>query len=586
MQVEVKVSEVLDKLIFVPRDNGEMALLKRLLFEANPGVKFRRSAEGIWVHAESASLINFESREFLFKWSELADRFIRNRTRIKQVAPSVVSEIKKIRHGDIATAKSYLKKVPGLEILDNHQVVNVACMTLPDGYGLCVFDEQGAGKTVTLIFAFDVLVERDKMDFALIIAPKSMVSEWPVDFAKFMPDQYKVTTLVGNYDEKIKALSTKSDVIVTNFETAVSMEDELRAVLRKHGSRAMIVVDESFFAKNLDAKRTQAIKRLREYCGRAFVLCGTPAPNSPTDIIEQFNIVDFGITFSGVSIPKEKQEAAALIKWVIEERGPFVRHLKADVLPDLPVKNFQKVLLPMQPGQCALYNEVLNDLVSDLRSTDDSGFERKKMAFLARRSALLQICSSPSAVKKSLTEVPCKLLALDAILADLIGKQGEKVIIWSFYTATLEALCARYKQYNPVRYDGTITDTVVRRESVRRFREDTDTMLFIANPAAAGAGLNLQSARYAIYESMSNQAAHYLQSLDRIHRRGQKNEVQYLILLCEHSIEISEYSRLLSKEQAAQEMLGDDAAPMITRDRMLHELTFLTPRQHSKIEIK
>ena len=63
-------------------------------------------------------------------------------------------------------------------------------------------------------------------------------------------------------------------------------------------------------------------------------------------------------------------------------------------------------------------------------------------------------------------------------------------------------------------------------------------MVFVANPAAAGAGLTLHRARVAIYESLSNQAAHYLQSLDRIHRRGQKREVEYVVMLCDGTLEI------------------------------------------------
>ena len=82
-------------------------------------------------------------------------------------------------------------------------------------------------------------------------------------------------------------------------------------------------------------------------------------------------------------------------------------------------------------------------------------------------------------------------------------------------------------------------------------------MLFVGNAAAAGAGLTLHRARYAVYESMSNQAAHYLQSLDRIHRRGQDRPVEYLILVCEDSIESLEYERLLRQESDAQTLLRD-----------------------------
>jgi SNF2 family DNA or RNA helicase len=111
----------------------------------------------------------------------------------------------------------------------------------------------------------------------------------------------------------------------------------------------------------------------------------------------------------------------------------------------------------------------------------------------------------------------------------------------------------------------------VRREAVRRFQEDDETMLFVGNPAAAGAGLTLHRARLAVYESMSNQAAHYLQSLDRIHRRGQTREVEYFVLLCDQSLEVREYERLTSKERAAQDLLGDNVVEPVTRQTMLAE---------------
>jgi SNF2 family DNA or RNA helicase len=70
---------------------------------------------------------------------------------------------------------------------------------------------------------------------------------------------------------------------------------------------------------------------------------------------------------------------------------------------------------------------------------------------------------------------------------------------------------------------------------------------------------------------MSNQAAHYLQSLDRIHRRGQTRDVEYLVLLCNATIEVDEYERLVNKEQAAQQLLGDVVEPPVTRQSMLQE---------------
>ena len=134
--------------------------------------------------------------------------------------------------------------------------------------------------------------------------------------------------------------------------------------------------------------------------------------------------------------------------------------------------------------------------------------------------------------------MPAKMQALESLLTDIIVQRGEKVIVWSYYTASIEGIMNRFSNFNPVRIDGTVTDINERRNSVDKFQNDNETMLFVGNPAAAGAGITLHRARFAIYESMSNQAAHYLQSLDRIHRRGQTNSDRRLINpspTCRHS---------------------------------------------------
>lgn len=575
MKLDVKVSQSLDKLIFSPRVISDGAVARKALILANPTIKFTKSAEGISVSAADIGSLNLNVPGLELKWNTLSERFLENRLRFFEVTEKVVDIVKTIKAGGEVEAKARLKQRKCFNVLDGHQWVNVSCMTIPGSSGLCVFDEQGAGKTVTLIFAFDELVHRNEIDFALIIAPKSMVSEWPVDFQKFMDDRYKVQMLIGTNSEKRMMINKGADVIITNFETVVLMEAEICALLKKFDGRCMLVVDESFFAKNLDAKRTQSIRRLREYCNKAFVLCGTPAPNSAEDLIQQFNIVDFGYTFKDFAIPKEKDLASKLIQKIIEERGPFVRHLKTDVLPGLPAKQFRTITVQMAPEQQELYKKFKEDLRSELEAIDDVTFEKNKLSYLAKRSCLLQICSNPASIQKSYTEIPGKIHKIDEILDDLIIKQGEKVILWSFFTATISALYERYKRFNPVRYDGTITETSLRREAVRRFRDDKETMLFIGNPAAAGAGLNLQSARFAIYESMSNQAAHYLQSLDRIHRRGQTKEVEYFILLCNGTLEFAEYNRLISKEQSAQTLLGDKNNNW-TRSKVLSDLTKLS----------
>jgi SNF2 family DNA or RNA helicase len=445
-------------------------------------------------------------------------------------------------------------------------------MTHPDGYGMCLFDEQGAGKTVSVIYAFDRLVDLNVHDWMVVVAPKSMVGEWAHAVREFMGDRYQVQMISGAVGERQRQLESGADVFVMNYEAVATVSDALIRRLRRYPDRAVLVADESFNVKNPQARRTLDLEGVRDWFGRAWLLCGTPAPNTAHDIVAQINMVDFGQTFAGVKVPKDRSAALPVVKRALDERAIYLRNLKADVLPGLPAKTFTRVPVPFSPMQAQLYEAALGSLIADVEIIDDRQFLRNLTNFLSRRMALLRIASNPAGVFPGYTELPGKLAALDDLLERLVGRESEKIVVWSCFTASLAAITQRYQRYGVVRYDGTVTSIEDRRSAVRRFQEDADTRVFVGNPAAAGAGLTLHAARYAVYESFTNQAAHYLQSLDRIHRRGQVREVEYFVLLSENSIEPGEFDRLVLKENRARDLLGDVIEPPLTRERFLDEL--------------
>ena len=567
------VSANLDAILLNCRGGDDVPAM-RVLRDALPSdARITRSAEGIRVRALCAPYLLSTNAGLKIQWTETAYRFVTNRARACRTYPIVRDALRDLTDSTATEIRQAVADSDGLDILDDHQVVNVAAMTINGGFGLCLFDEQGAGKTVSLIFAYDLLAARGEADQLLVIAPKSMVPEWRRDFLRFRPGLYRVAVVIGSREQKRTALRSQADVYVTNFETTVSFEHNLEVLLRSRPDKTVLAVDESFFVKAPEAQRTRAIRRLREWCGRAFVLCGTPAPNAPHDLVEQFNLVDFGIAFDGVTLPEEREQALPIVRQTVANRGLFVRNLKSIVLPELPGRTYHRIHVPLQPEQGRLYGELRDQLVADLQTVSDTEFRKEYSTFLARRAALLQVCSNPIAVVAGYEETPAKVVLLDDLLETRIEKDQEKVVLWSFYTASIDQLVRRYDHFGTVRYDGTIADTELRGEAVRRFQEDDDTRLFIANPAAAGAGLTLHRARLAIYESMSNQAAHYLQSLDRIHRRGQQRDVEYVVLLCEGTLEPREYERLLAKQRMAADLLGDDKSEPLTRESLLRDVT-------------
>lgn len=502
------------------------------------------------------------------KWDEDTQQAVLARHEIRKSAPQVLQDLRHLRDGPLNDARVAIGDSSMAEMLDDHQVRNVAVMTHPDGWGTCVFDEQGTGKTVTLISAFDLLVERNLADVLLVVAPKSMIAEWAVEFSRFTEGMYQVSVVDGDRRTKVAAVRAGADVVVMSYESVASLTDEVVRLARR--CRLVLAVDESFNAKNRDAVRTAALMRVRQYCSRAFALCGTPAPNAGADLISQFDLVDLGLTFGGIALPKDRLEANEAVRTRLEASGFYLRSLKQDVLRELPDRELITVEVNLAGDQARAYEAALRDLVLDLRGASDQEFARSITSYLARRAALLRICSDPTPVIPGYSEIPAKIAALDGLLERVLGR-GDKAVIWSFYRTTLDLVSHRYAHHGLVRVDGSVPSTD-RRAAVSRFQTDAGVRLFVGNPAAAGAGLTLTAGRVAIYESMSNQAAHYMQSLDRIHRRGQTLDVEYYFLVCNGTIEEAEHQRLLDKAGAQGDLLGDVLNPPMTRSAMLDEL--------------
>ena len=91
--------------------------------------------------------------------------------------------------------------------LKGHQKIAVKAMTVKGLRGLCLFDEQGTGKTAMALAAFDVMREAGDADILFVVGPKSVLGEWEKDCRRFLGGKYEVSIIAGNQNEKIDALS-------------------------------------------------------------------------------------------------------------------------------------------------------------------------------------------------------------------------------------------------------------------------------------------------------------------------------------------------------------------------------------------
>src|SRR5687768_3347275 len=152
---QVCTSERMEFLTVAPHSPSDRYTLTGALRKVL-GQPLRLTPGGVQVPASAASLLLDNAQELDLVWTEAAHRYAENRKRVLANHSQVRREVERIKGTSPAEAAALITDLDDLERLDGHQLVNVAAMCVPGSPGLCVFDEQGAGKTVTVIFAFDL----------------------------------------------------------------------------------------------------------------------------------------------------------------------------------------------------------------------------------------------------------------------------------------------------------------------------------------------------------------------------------------------------------------------------------------------
>jgi SNF2 family DNA or RNA helicase len=117
-------------------------------------------------------------------------------------------------------------------------------------------------------------------------------------------------------------------------------------------------------------------------------------------------------------------------------------------------------------------------------------------------------------------------------------------------------LVERYKDLGAAPFSGEVT-AAEREITVRAFQTEEAPRILVAVPAAGGVGITLTAAQTAVYIDKTWNAEHWMQSVDRIHRIGQRGTVNIISLLGCKVDEIIHWN-LRRKEQGQAEILGDN----------------------------
>lgn len=488
---------------------------------------------------------------------------------------------------------SYIKTVPfqhqwtALELLADDEAREI-----PRVFAL--LPEQGTGKSKILIDDFARLYEEGEINGVFIVAPNDVHLNWKyVEIPTHLADHIKKTTEVmtwvrgfDKYDTRVRYFNNQEHlhILCMNVEALSTKRAKKEAYRFLQDRQCVFLIDESQYVSNEKAKRTKAVIALGSLPTVQYkrIATGTPA-ETPLDYYSQFAFLDdrileftnyFSFKCHYAVLEKKwnfkaKKEYHAIKSYrnqeeLAERIAPYhYRILKKDCL-DLPEKIYERAFVIMGGKQAALYELMKEKLRAEIvdPETGEWCVTSAKLA-MTKLIRLQQITGGYVHADQGgdkYIEVPDgnpKMEALDRI----INSTHDKVIIWARFIhegrAITEFLRKNYERetmnYKEVKRLGK----VARAQSIRDFQEKDAIRFFVVQQDAGGVGLTLHAASTVIYYSNLFSLRKRLQSEDRPHRIGQRNNVTYFDIEARGTIDGEIIQSLLDKRDLMRTILKD-----------------------------
>jgi SNF2 family DNA or RNA helicase len=413
-------------------------------------------------------------------------------------------------------------KWPGIHKPFTHQKTTTAFL-IANKRAFC-FNEAGTGKTSSVIWAADYLMEAGVMKKVLIVCPLSiMYSAWQSDLFKVAMHR-KVGVAYGSAEKRKKIIKGDYEFVIINYDGIGIVADEI-----KEADFDLIVIDEANAYKTATTQRWKTLRALLYPNTGLWLLTGTPAAQSPVDAFGLAKLVcpdripKFFTSwrdsvmykvgqFRYIPKPNSKQT-------VFKALQPAIRYTKNECL-DLPDVMYQYRDAPLSSQQQKYYVRLKNDML-----VKAAGEEISAVNAAAMLTKLLQL--SGGAVYTDSGEV----LEFDIgprlkVLKEVLDEASNKILIFVPYRHTIKIL----KDYlNRDGYSSEIINGEVsasdRASIFQRFQSSPNPHILIIQPQAASHGVTLTAADTIVFWSPVMSVETYIQCIARIDRVGQKNKM-------------------------------------------------------------
>jgi SNF2 family DNA or RNA helicase len=431
--------------------------------------------------------------------------------------------------------------------------------------------DMGLGKTAIVLHTLADLKLK-----ALIIAPHKVVyNTWPEEIKKW---ELGLDFQILHGSSKDRNFEIDTDIHLINYEGLPWFYNKLFKMFKagKPLPYQVLVLDESTFIKDPNSNRFKYIQAMQDTFEYIANLSGTPSPNSLMDLWAQYYILDKGKAL-GDNFNRFKQrfytrDAYRKFTWylcpgaettIYKAVAQRTFRLDSSDYIELPRRQVHTISLDLRAKEKALYKSFQKDSVLLLEEAQIESLNAASLSSKCRQFVQGFVYENrPDGDRRAHIIHDIKIRAFRELVASL---QGINILALIQYKAEVEEL---HKVYPEACY---ITGNTTNAEGNRHIQDWNagKVPLLFAHPKAVGRGLNLQTGGFTMaWIALPWSLDDYLQTNKRLHRPGQKRDVDIYHLVLRETID--------EKVLQALQMKG------MTQARLLEFLRIETKKEMEK----
>jgi SWI/SNF-related matrix-associated actin-dependent regulator of chromatin subfamily A-like protein 1 len=418
-----------------------------------------------------------------------------------------------------------------------------AIKSLVENKKFILADDMGLGKTTsTIIGALETGAKK-----TLIICPASLKINWQREIQNYTD---RPTSIIEGKKWE------DGDFVIINYDIIKNFHDvnNKSESIILNNKFDLIIVDEAHYIQNKQAQRTKLINDIAKASERLWLLTGTPITSRPINYYNLLNLIDCPVALNWMAYVKRycsgfQFRAGKRRVWNVSGASNLeelrdrtsnliLRRLKENVL-DLPDKIITPVYLRLKSKE-------YENLMGEYYQWFDKSGEADSLTLQFTKLTKVRQVIAEEKVSSTIE------------LCENIIEQGKKVIVFTNFTKTLEMILEHFGK-SAVRLDGSMSQKD-RQDSVDRFQNDENVMVFVGNIKAAGTGITLTAGEAVIMNDLSFLPSDHSQAEDRAYRYGQKNNVLVYYPIFDNTVEGIIYDILKKKKEIFQTVMGDNIA--------------------------